>query len=89
MTMLEGRIVELGTHDQLMGKESLYKNLIHTFHSKQEGDVEEAMDESAAKKDELNERERALSEVSSSRSRASSFVSEASEAEADATTDGK
>ncbi|XP_041482605.1 multidrug resistance-associated protein 5-like [Lytechinus variegatus] len=82
MTMMDGRIVERGHHDELMAVDGVYANLIHTFHSKQEAeDLEDVAnpeaDEDMPEQEEsmVERRERAQSQLSS-RSRASSFVSD-------------
>ncbi|XP_071497740.1 ATP-binding cassette sub-family C member 5-like [Diadema antillarum] len=97
MTMMDGRIVERGHHDDLMAVDGVYANLIRTFHSKQEGEeadlenieADEKMPEQD--KETMGERrERALSQLSS-RSRTSSFISEVAEPEVEQspTTDGQ
>lgn len=83
MTMMDGRIVERGHHDELMSVDGVYANLINTFHSKQEAedleDIENPeADESMPEQEEsmVERRERAQSQLSS-RSRASSFIADA------------
>nr|XP_054771001.1 ATP-binding cassette sub-family C member 5-like [Lytechinus pictus] len=82
MTMMDGRIVERGHHDELMAVDGVYANLIQTFHSKQEAeDLEDVAnpeaDEDMPEQEEsmVERRERAQSQLSS-RSRASSFISD-------------
>ncbi|XP_030837608.1 multidrug resistance-associated protein 5 isoform X1 [Strongylocentrotus purpuratus] len=97
MTMMDGRIVERGHHDELMSVDGVYANLINTFHSKQEAaDLEDLenpeADEDMPEQEEsmVERRERAQSQLSS-RSRASSFIADAAPdpEPAVAVTDGK
>ena len=82
VTMVDGRQIERGTHDELMALDQTYSNLIQTFHSTNE-------EEEEADEDMHGRLERALSTLSA-RSRAASVLSTTVEMEMpDQEDDGK